>query len=330
MMKRIYLVMALFCTTAVIVAISCKKKKTTTTYDSTNLNKLFSDLKTAPQSFTVQAGRDTVIVGHDSTLIRFYPNSFKDAAGNIITSGTINIDLVEMYKSGDMVLNRTVTATADAQLLKSAGQVNIKAVMNGKEVFANKYGLGFKQPGSSADKMALFYGGNDNEDSVVTWTSSDTKLEENTTTVNPLDTGAGFPFRGGYYYLFDSCGQFDLVNCDRLYDPKVKNTTASIIMPDATFNPSNTQVYIILPATNSATMGDERQEYNSDRYTFKIGNHGNLVPIGMDYIIVVIANKDGTFYFDMKKGVITDGLSVKMDMAVETRGDIKARMAAIK
>ena len=128
-MKRIYLLMALFCTTAVIVVISCKKKKTDPTYDASNLNRLFSDLKTAPQSFSVQAGRDTVIAGADSTLIRFYPNSFKDAAGNAITSGIVNIDLVEMYKTGDMVLNRTVTSTVDAQLLKSGGQVNIKATM---------------------------------------------------------------------------------------------------------------------------------------------------------------------------------------------------------
>lgn len=327
-MKRLVIMLIIFMIT-LSIANSCKKKKMEGSYDLTHKDELFADLKTKPQGIAVQAGRDTTVYGKDTTMLHFYPNSFKDANDNIITSGTINIELVEMYKPGDMVMNRT-TSDANGQLLKSGGQVYIKAMMNGKEVFANKYAIGFHQNGSSKDEMSLFYGGNNNADSITSWTSSDTKLPGTVSKGTIIDTSyKGFDFRGGYFFLFEGCTKFRFVNCDMLYDATTKNTTVSVVMPDGSFTPANTQVYIILPETNSATMGDTRQEYNSDTHTFGLGNHGNLVPVGMQYVIVGIANKDGKYYFDMKKGTITEGLSVNLVMGEDTRFDIQSRLAGI-
>ncbi len=334
-MKRLVIILIIFMIT-ISIANSCKKKKMEDSYDLTHKDELFADLKTKPQGIAVQAGRDTTVYGKDTTMLHFYPNSFKDASGNIITSGTVNIELVEMYKTGDMVMNRTVTS-ANGKLLKSGGQVSIKATMNGKEVFANKYAIGFHSSISSNDEMSLFYGDNNNQDSVTTWVSSDTKIAGTVAKGTKCDTctpwtkgtATGFSFMGGYFFLFEGCTQFKFVNCDRMYNPATKNTTVSIVMPDGSFVPSNTQIYIILPETNSATMGDTRQEYNSDTHTFILGNDDNLVPVGMQYVIVGIANKDGKYYFDMKKGTITEGLSVNLVMGEDTRFDIQSRLAGI-
>ena len=151
-------VMLLFIVVIVIIA-SCQKS-----YNNDNrwsettpgLNQLFSDFRTAPQNFSISAGHDTIVYGEKGTGMHFYENSFKDAAGNIITNGTVSIQLTEMYKPGDMISNQATTTSADGQILQSGGEINITAKMNGKEVFANSYGLKFKQDAPSVEPMSLF------------------------------------------------------------------------------------------------------------------------------------------------------------------------------
>jgi len=141
--------------------------------NKTNLNKLFAPIRSTPQSFSVTAGASHKVTGSKGTVLSFYPNSFKDANGNIITSGTINIQLIEMYKPGQMIANRATT-TANGQLLKSGGQVYISATKAGAPVYANKYGIAYPQPAASSVPMQLFYGNTQNADSVVTWAMADT------------------------------------------------------------------------------------------------------------------------------------------------------------
>ena len=138
------------------ISISCKKKENTTSAVITHLNELFADIKTAPQNFTVTAGKYQTVIGLDSTVINFYPNSFKDENGAIISLGNINIELLEVYKPGDMIANRT-SATASGQLIQSGGQINLVATMNGKQVYANKYGIAFKQKSLSYKPMELYF-----------------------------------------------------------------------------------------------------------------------------------------------------------------------------
>ena len=107
-----FLVAALSCLLFNFFA-SCEKTNTSSTYIVFHLNQLFSGLRSTPQNFTVTAGRDTTIYGTNNTLLHFYTNSFKDAGGNIIQSGTVYIQLIEMYKPGDMICNRATTMAMD-------------------------------------------------------------------------------------------------------------------------------------------------------------------------------------------------------------------------
>src|ERR1700761_671407 len=100
-MKRTHLTLVVIFCIAVVIAISCKKNgNDNNTGTTVPQNQLFADLKTTPQNFTVTAGKYQTIIGSDSTVINFYPNSFKDKNGNIISSGSINIALIEMYNPG--------------------------------------------------------------------------------------------------------------------------------------------------------------------------------------------------------------------------------------
>ena len=101
------------CLTAAIIVVACKKSSNNTTGPTLSLNQLFAGLRTSPQNLSVTAGRDTMVFGANGTMLHFYTNSFKDASGNIVTSGTVNLQLIEMYKPGDMIANRATTTAND-------------------------------------------------------------------------------------------------------------------------------------------------------------------------------------------------------------------------
>lgn len=179
MRKNLKLVAAATTALGLLFGMSCRKTPTeslsTPTQYQTAWTKsaLFAGLRTEPFKFSVDAGVQSVGYGPQGTKLVFYPHSFKDASGNIISSGKIDIELTEMYTSGSMIGNNAVT-TCNGQLLRSGGQVKIKATQNGKEVYANKYGIGFKQPDASSNPMELFYSNNNSLDSTTVWEEPDT------------------------------------------------------------------------------------------------------------------------------------------------------------
>ena len=320
----------LMCSIAVAAVISCRKvvsNPTTIINSSQSLNQLFAGLRYMPQSLSVQAGRDTIVYGTGGTMLHFYTNSFKTAAGTIITNGTIYIQLLEMYKPGDMIANRTGTITASGKLIKSTGQVNIVATMNGATVYANKYALGFAQSNPSTQKMELFYGGTNTTDSTTNWTVCDTTQPG--TVAFGIDSAGNEIFYSNstyvpppapWYYVFDSCSSFGFVNSDYWWDysgPPLTQITA--IMPDTSFNRSNTQVYVTLLA----------DKVNLSMYDNDSGGFVEDVPPGINYTLVAITNKNGNFYFCQQSGVTASGLKVQMAMAQDAQGDIQSRLLGL-
>ncbi len=310
-MKK-YILFAVF-VTGTIFWVSCKKKVTEEkTYNMNGKNALFSDLRYAPQRFTVEAGRDTIIFGADSnTIITFYKFSFKDANDNIISKGKVGLELIEMYEAGDMILNRATTEATGNKILQSSGQVRIKASMNGKELFANRYRIAFKAK-VKADSMSLFYGNTNNEDSVVAWNESEVNLGTRTVPSVP-DSIIGPGSGGGLYYFFDSCTSFEFVNCDRFFGFTGVETSIGIDFDTKKFQRENTSVFLALPEINAVVP------FRSDR----------KYALGMKYVFVIIAKIDNNYYFDMQSGTITENMRVKLTPYLETRFNIKARLGGI-
>ncbi len=165
-MRKALLSITLISTIAALFVVSCSKTYNRGTATK-SLNQMFAGLRSTPQNLSVTAGRDTVVFGADSTVFHFYTNSFKDASGNIITSGTVNLQLVEIYKPADFISNRTTTSTSDGHILQSGGEINLVATMNGQTVYANRYDMGFKQTNSSTTTMNLYYGATNSADSNI-------------------------------------------------------------------------------------------------------------------------------------------------------------------
>ena len=317
-MKNLLLFSTLFAALCISLVLACGKKLTPTSGPTTTWT---SSLHYTPQTFAITAGRDTIVMGKDSTVLHFYPNSFMTSTGNIITTGSINIQLIEMYSPGAMIANGATTATTDGSLLNSGGQVYIKASMNGQEVFANKYGLGFRQPGSSTTPMEIFYGSTGNADSAVKWTVSDTTKTGTTAAGTSTDSSASTTTNPhpNFMYIFDSCTSFSWINCDQ-FSGNGAQDKIFFQVPDATYTSANTIVFFVLPGTNSVEKG----EYSGDGKFLIAHIAGNVA-----YKAVGITNKNNSYYYWEQTGTTTNDhsvITVPMAMAPETLGDIITRL----
>jgi len=341
-MRKIFLPVT-FLGLAIIVVLSCRKTQNnvSSSISVTSLNQLFSALRSTPQSLNVIAGRDTIVFGASGTMLHFYSNSFKDAGGSTITSGIVNLQLVEMYNSGDMICNRATTL-ANGNLLTSGGQVHITATMNGQGVYVNTYGVGFIHTNKPLPGvMTLFYGNTNNGDSVANWNVSDTTKRGNVAELfdtaaaihSPISISYGRTWVG---YVFDSASSLEYTNCDAFYFSDSPKVSVSVIMPDNTFTASNTQVYLVLPDINCAMSTVEPQlgsaSYDAATNTIKLVSESqtNIVPEGMKYELIVVANKNSQYYFYKQSGIIPqNGLAITATMNTDTQADIKSQLSTL-
>jgi hypothetical protein len=282
---------------SVVIFSSCKKEGSTsgvvippapTTKE--NLNKLFAALRTPVQMFTIDGGKDKVIHGALGTRLRFYVNSFRDRDGSIVSSGKINIHLVEVNTAGGMIANR-LTTTASGKLLISRGMAYIKAYKNGEEIFPTRYSIGFRNnSGASTQPMGLFYGNSNNEDSVVTWiptTNTPGTFASETVIDSTISTST-------FIYRFDSCTQFNWVSANMYFNTTAQQTNSSVVVRSTDFNNTNTQVYMVFPGMNIVTL---MGSYNKNDNIFNLQS-GYLVPVGTTVHYVGIGNKNGLLYYD--------------------------------
>ena len=313
-MKHIFLFVAAVFIIVSVTLTACKKSANNNTPATTgNLCHLMAGLRNSPQSLSVTAGRDTVIYCARGTKLHFYTYSFVDVGGHPITSGTVNLSVTEIYKTGDFITNCTSTAAFDS-LLNSGGEVFIAATMNGQPVYANKYGIGFTQSAPSSIPMQLFYGLIKGSDSTITW-SKDYVPNPGTSCAQATFDVSGFSF---LRYQFDSCAGFNWVNCDHFAGITSSKTNVKVVLPDASFNATNTQAFIALPGYR-VTLGVG--VYTSATSTYSL-NTGSWLPLGASYEVIVIANKNGGFYYYESTGIITDGVTINAAMSAKTESEI--------
>ncbi|GAA4466782.1 hypothetical protein GCM10023093_21420 [Nemorincola caseinilytica] len=295
--------------------------------NGSGLNKLFRELRYRPETKCITAGKLQTITFGKGTRLTFYPNSFKDGAGRTITSGTVCLEVIEMPKPGDMIANRATTISAGNTILTSGGQVHIKATKGGETVYARKYGIAFKQAASSMQPMALYYGNTNNTDSLVIWGGSSSvtgAFEPGTTDTLPPppgDTTGGYGL--GFWYQFDSCTDFNWINCDYFYATTAAKTQVKVIVADTGANGSNTQVFMAIPAINAALP----LYYQSGApLTYKTAD----IPEGLTASVVVIMKKNMQYYYSETLAfLITTQFNIVAYPMPQTIGYIQGRLAAL-
>lgn len=291
------------------------------------LNKLFKDLRSVPERQCVTAGVLQVVQFKKGTILTFYPNSFKDKTGKIITEGTVCLDVVEMYNPGSMIANRATTM-ADNGILQSGGQVDIKATKDGEEVFANTYDIAFRQAGPSSQIMYLYEGSTANSDSTVKWVIADTSKSGTIAEGTVYDTSEVTPPLPpptfGYAYKFSST-KFRHMNCDQIRNVDTSlRTIVTAKFPNENYNSNNTSVDLILTEMNGLLELD----YQELKKSFTVGEDHPLhrVPIGYNVILITITKKDNTYYYFEKPIVVAKDMEIDANPEAKSEEFIKARL----
>jgi hypothetical protein len=288
------------------------------------INSLYQALKQQAQSFHVNAGSQQTITGANGTVITFSPQSFKTQGGAVITSGSINIQLTEALTPGQMIMNRVSTVTDAGNMLQSGGSVNIIATQNGNPVYANIYKISFKQSTASAQPMALFSGivnAGGTNDGAVTWSNNSTNTVNGTNILNGNDS------MGASYYIFDSCTNFNWINCDYFYNAPDPKTDITVVMPDGTYNDSTTDVLLILPLLNLVSgMG----HYDAATHSFNMGTPNYFVPVGTNVKVVIMGVKNNVYFFELKNNItVTNGMILTTTPANTTLSNIQTILSGL-
>jgi hypothetical protein len=173
--------------------------------------------------------------------------------------------------------------------------------------------------------MALYYGDRQNEDSVVTWTATNGSIgtTSNRTRSDSVQGGGSL-----WYHEFDSCTSFNWINCDYFYTGSgLTNVTA--VTPDASFNDSNSCVFIVFPAINSVAY---MACYNNGSHSFSLtqAGSGGYNVLGLTVHIIGLCNKNGTYYYsELLNKTVTANMSVNLSFQQQSLSYIQSHLMAL-
>ncbi len=305
------------------------------TNDRTDVNTLFHSLRSTPEVFTVTAGTYSEVRLSKGTRFRFYPHSFKDNSGNILTSGTVRLSVIEMYSTGSALANRSVGLSGN-QLLNNTGQVYVTATMDGVEIGVTKYGIDFYSPVHSGMPMGLYYGVTDYSDSLVRWmrVGNTAGTAVNATTldsmsvvvIDTLGTGVGTVNIYRNYNQFDSCGALHWVSSQYPATVTTGLTDISVIPADTLFNSSNTAVFVVFPDYHMAVPVSN---YDSHTHIFSMAV-GYNIPLESRIDVVTIGHKNGLLYYSSQNNVtLTQGMVFSPVMTAHTVTEVLNLLATL-
>lgn len=269
--------------------------------NSARLNSFFlQNINKAKQSFTIEASSPILITGNQGTEVQFGANSFEDSEGNILT-GTIDIQLIEIYNKKDMLfLNKQTLGERNGTLspLVSGGEFNITASQNGKEAFLRP-GFGYNTtvpaPNGTDPNMSVFYQSSVSDDT-LTWTEADT------TSI----WGNG----SEYNAIFDSLGW---INCDFFSNYPGNKTPVSVRMQKG-LNNTNCQLFISFDGLNSLT-----QIWNFKDGNFYTGDY-YTIPEGQPVHFIALAFMEDTPYSAIVPStIVANHLEIMIDLAPTTQ-----------
>ena len=265
---------------------SCKKKADTltpvvnTNYDGSIFRKNFFAQNGVPvQIFSINATSFQTIIGAKGTKVLFNPNSFVTNSGATVT-GTIQIELKEIYTKKDMILSG-VFPTSNGKPLISGGEFYIKASQNGQELkLANQSSVTIELPVSntnSTGNMNEFY--TRNAVDTTNWGNAAgaiTKVFDSLTATS--------------YYSF-ALDSLNWGNCDQFFSLANSNHFG-VKIADTSFNGRNTMVVVSYNGLNNATM---LRSYSIANQNFE-ADHSPYLPVGMNVTFIAISQKGNQWY----------------------------------
>jgi hypothetical protein len=315
-MKNTHFLLALVAA-ACLTFTSCKKTEEENPAPQTTIKDFFEKNDAKSQTFTINTDNgQSSITGEQGTKVTFPENAFTTADGTPVT-GSVSIELKEIYDKSDMVLSDRPTMS-DGRLLISGGEIFISATANGQELQLDSNTNILIQLAQTTDldsTMGLFTGSLDSTG--FNWTPVD--IDSSRVAVRDTnwvrDTIPCFYYDPSHYiYAISTLGW---INCDQFYT-STNNTNIHITcIGEPTAN--NTRVFIIFKDINAV---GSIWVYNS---TFDSG----LLPVGEDVTLVALGLKDGKEYFAKKDIKISSDLNVSLDLTQASSEEITTTLESL-
>ncbi|HEX8548132.1 MAG TPA: hypothetical protein VF691_14320 [Cytophagaceae bacterium] len=205
----------------VMIILSCSKDRITPiatevprerALDSTELflaspDEVLKGFTSPPTSKIINSSVDMPFIGTKGTKIFASDYDFIFPNGDPVIF-PIKLEILELFSPKDMILNQMPTV-ANGRLLTTAGEVNIKAYKDGKELKLKRYNnMRIEIPSSNPDaSMKLFYG-RTLVDGHVDWVEAEFISESDCTSSRIIATKEN-------YQIFPK--QIGWINCDKFY-----------------------------------------------------------------------------------------------------------------
>lgn len=245
---------------------------------------------------TIKSDSDLPFTGSQGTEVWIYPRNLRMPDGSAVTY-PIEIEMLELFTPKDMILHQMPTVSR-GRLLTTAGEMNIRAYKDGKELTLDRYNstqIVVPAKGELDNDMWLFYGeptdleGNE----FIDWYVADSSKRE--------DGGRLFP-RKEDYVIFPS--RIGWINCDRFYNFKEAKTVVTF----SSENPpvENILIYLYFPDIKSLM-----QVYKDTSGEVPVGQTVKVVAVG------ITKNEEyRTFYQEI---VVQDKQKVEIKLTPTTK-----------
>ena len=264
------------------------------------VNPLFTkNLNDLKQSFTVNSTTNSEVTGNQGTVVRFTANSMTKLNGDAIT-GSVNIELIEIYKKSSMLLTKMPTRGKNSQneiaMLISGGEFYVNATQGGAPLKVSGVFQIIAPTANTGDAdmtMRPFEGIKecDNDSCNVAWKEQDRDIK-----VGQNQNG-GVGGVQSVYQVFQS--QFGWTNIDRWYsDPRVK-TTIFVDVPEG-YDNTNCAVYLSYDGEPTALALFDRYDDATALFT----EHYGLIPIGLQVHFIMVTNIADQWYYAIKPATI--------------------------
>ena len=273
------------------------------------------------QSFEVEASSPRLLIGSQGTRIRFRPNSFRDASGNLVL-GKVKIELVEIYDKATMaMLDKPTLGVRGSSFvpLVSAGSFFIQATQNGNRLVLSIPATVSSKADQIDSSMSKFNGLVDSVGQVRWQIAPDSTLtpQLDTATITPLENIS----QKWYSYPFD--GSYSWVNCDKFYYLPGAPTSVKALLPTGYSN-LNSRVYLSFDGIKSiVSMFPDVAE------GFTIGSSYSL-PEGTKVTFVVIAFRDEKIEYAIRSSTLTaNHLETISDLIPTSEQDLKRALSEL-
>ncbi|CAM1340115.1 hypothetical protein [Tenacibaculum aestuarii] len=324
-MKNVKLTMSLL-VIAILFLVSCSKDENNPTKVRTTSTE-FKALKTASieskmQDFQLDANQTQVLTTERGVQFVINGNCLSNN-GNPIT-GTIDIKVIELFKSGGMVITNKPTMgrmeNGDKALLISGGEFFINATQGGVQLQLDcpiQVLVPTSLTGQVDNEMILWKGIGIDEDCDLPIICDNIVWEEIENEEVEIANGDN----GETFYVADF-GEFGWTNVDRFFQDSRPKTTLLVDVPNG-FNNTNSSVYIYYNGEPNA-LG-ELDTYIEEQGLFS--EHYGQIPIGLECHIVFVSEDKGNWLFAIKPVTIASGDIITIsdvDLNTATANELEA------